>query len=82
VPEPVHASSTAVGIDRGIAIMAACSDEKNYGNANAFRIYEEHLAKAQKSLSRKVKFSNNWQKQREQRSSVSMIRYKAIARFT
>jgi len=65
VSEPIHASSSAVGIDRGISIMAACSDGKDYGNTKAFRKYEKRLARAQRALSRKVKFSNNWQKQKE-----------------
>ena len=65
VPDPVHASLTAVGIDRGISIMAACSDERDYGNVRAFRKHQKRLAKAQRTLSRKVKFSNNWKKQKE-----------------
>jgi len=82
VPEPVHASSSAVGIDRGISIMAACSDGKDYANAKAFRKHEQCLAKAQRSLSRKVKFSNNWYKQKEKiqtiHSKISNIRKDAL----
>jgi len=70
VPEPVHASSSAVGIDRGISIMAACSDGKDYDNAKAFKKHEQRLAKAQRSLSRKVKFSNNWRKQKEKIQTI------------
>lgn len=70
VPEPVHPSSSAVGIDRGISIMAACSDGKNYANARAFRNHEQRLANAQRSLSRKVKFSNNWHKQKEKVQTI------------
>ena len=65
MPEPVHVSSSAVGIDRGITIMAACSDDKDYGNIKAFKKHEKRLARAQRALSRKVKFSNNWHKQKE-----------------
>jgi len=65
VSDPVHSSTTAVGIDRGISIMAACSDERDYGNVRAFRKHQKRLAKAQRALSRKVKFSNNWRKQKE-----------------
>jgi len=70
VPDPVHTSSTAVGIDRGISIMAACSDGRNYANAKAFRKHEQRLAKAQKALNRKIKFSNNWQKQKEKIQTI------------
>jgi len=65
VDEQIHPSSSAVGIDRGIVTLAACSDNRNYGNVRAFRKYEKHLARLQRSLSRKVKFSNNWYKQKE-----------------
>jgi len=70
VPEPIHPSSSAVSIDRGINIMAACSDGKDYGNARAFKKHEQRLVKAQRHLSRKVKFSNNWQKQKEKIQSI------------
>ncbi|MDX8387632.1 MAG: transposase [Ghiorsea sp.] len=70
VPEPAHASTSAVGIDRGITIMAACSDEREYVGAKAFRKHEKQLAKAQRSLSRKMKFSNNWQKQKEKIQTI------------
>jgi len=82
VPEPMHPSSSAVGIDRGVTIMAACSDGKDYAGAKAFRKYEKKLAKAQRSLSRKVKFSNNWYKQKEKvqtiHSKIANIRNDAL----
>ncbi|MDQ6991714.1 MAG: transposase [Mariprofundaceae bacterium] len=39
--EPVHASTSAVGIDRGVAILAACSDGKDYVGVKAFRKHEK-----------------------------------------
>jgi len=82
VPEPVHTSSSAVGIDRGVAIMAACSDGREYIGAKAFRKHEKQLAKVQRGLSRKVKFSNNWQKQKEKvqniHSKIANIRKDAL----
>jgi len=65
VPDSIHPSSSAVGIDRGVAILAACSDGRDYSNVKALKKYEKRLAKAQRALSRKVKFSNNWRKQKE-----------------
>ncbi len=53
--------------------MAACSDGKDYANAKAFRKHEQRLAKAQRSLSRKVKFSNNWHK-----TSVKSLRHNTL----
>ena len=80
--EPVHTSCSAVGIDRGITIMAACSDGQDYGNPKAFKKHEQQLAKAQRALSRKVKFSNNWHKQKEKiqiiHSKIANIRKDAL----
>jgi len=70
IAQPNHASSSAVGIDRGIAIMAACSDGKDYIGVKAFRKHEAKLARFQRSLSRKVKFSNNWHKQKEKIQTI------------
>ncbi|MDQ6952964.1 MAG: RNA-guided endonuclease TnpB family protein [Mariprofundaceae bacterium] len=70
VPEPIHTSSSAVGIDRGVAIMAACSDGQTYIVAKAFKKYEKKLARAGRLLARKVKFSNNWNKQKEKIQTI------------
>ncbi|MDQ7058672.1 MAG: transposase [Ghiorsea sp.] len=82
VAEAIHPSSSAVGIDRGVSIMAACSDGKTYIGAKAYRKHEKRLAKAQRALSRKVKFSNNWHKQKEKiqniHSKISNIRKDAL----
>ncbi len=52
----------AVGIDMGIARFATLSDGTFYAPLNSFRRHETTLRKAQRSMSRKVKFSNNWKK--------------------
>lgn len=52
----------AVGIDMGIARFATLSDGKFYAPLNSFKRHEKRLRCAQQALSRKVKFSNNWQK--------------------
>ncbi|MBL1353514.1 MAG: transposase [Zetaproteobacteria bacterium] len=82
VAEPVHTSNTAVGIDRGVAIMAACSDGREYIGAKAFKKHEKKLARAGRLLARKVKFSNNWQKQKEKvqniHSKIANIRKDAL----
>ena len=62
VAQPVPQSTTAVGIDMGIARFATISDGTFYAPLNSFRRHEKALRKAQQALSRKVKFSNNWRK--------------------
>jgi len=62
IEQPHHPSVTSVGVDLGIAKMAVLSDGMIYEPINSFRRYEQKLARLQRELSRKVKFSSNWQK--------------------
>jgi len=64
LPEPVHPSTAEVGIDVGIATFAAFSDGTLIQPLNALRTNERKLARAQQALSREVKFSQNWKKQK------------------
>jgi putative transposase len=64
LPDPVHPSTSAIGIDLGIAIFAAFSDGALIPPLNALRIHERKLAHAQQALTRKVPLSQNWQKQK------------------
>lgn len=70
VVEPTHPSNTAIGIDRGIKILAALSDGKNYAPTNSFRNLEGKLAKAQRQLINKTKFSANWKKQQRRVAKI------------
>ena len=63
IEEPVHESSSEVGIDMGIAQFATLSDETVIPALNSYAKHEAKLRKEQRKLSRKVKFSNNWKKQ-------------------
>ncbi|MBI9090079.1 MAG: transposase [Desulfobacterium sp.] len=58
-----HPSGKAVGIDLGVSKFATLSDGTVIEPLNSFKETEGKLAKAQKDLARKVKFSNNWNKQ-------------------
>ena len=62
--EPVPTEQSAVGIDMGIIRFATLSDGTYYEPVNSFRHHQEALRKAQRSMSRKEKFSSNWQKAR------------------
>lgn len=63
-PEPQHPSTTAVGIDMGVATFAALSDGDLIEPLDSFRKHEARLAKEQRKLSLKTRFSNNWVKQK------------------
>lgn len=54
----------ATGVDVGVSVFAATSEGKLYQSLHAFRTLERTLAKAQRKLKNKVKFSKNWKKQK------------------
>ena len=60
-PQPVSTSHT--GIDLGVARFATLSSGQYFVGRHSFRKLEKKLAKEQRKLSRKVKFSSNWKKQ-------------------
>ena len=62
VDTPVHPSTGMVGIDMGIARFATLSDGSYFAPLNSFKRQEKALVKAQRAMSRKQKFSNNWKK--------------------
>jgi IS605 OrfB family transposase len=62
--EPVHASTSKVGIDLGVKRFATLTDGTVYEPLNSFKTLEGKLAREQRRISRKVKFSNNWRKQK------------------
>lgn len=64
IAEPVHPATSTIGIDLGVARFATLSDGSFLEPLNSFRRIEKRLAKEQRKLSRKVKFSANWQKQK------------------
>jgi putative transposase len=62
VPAPVPEATSAVGIDMGVARFATLSDGTFHAPLASFRKHEQRLARYQRAMSRKVKFSNNWKK--------------------
>jgi len=62
VTTPVPESTTAIGVDVGIARFATMSDETHVVPLNSFKKHQLRLARYQRRMSRKEKFSNNWKK--------------------
>ncbi|MEH8157494.1 transposase, partial [Gallibacterium anatis] len=58
---PTHKGGE-IGIDMGVARFATLSNGEYFEPLNAFKIYKGKLAKLQRQLKNKVKFSQNWQK--------------------
>ena len=62
VEQPLPTATTAIGIDVGIARFATMSDESYIAPLNSFKKHQQRLARTQRRMSRKVKFSSNWKK--------------------
>lgn len=64
VADPVHPEASAVGADRGVASLLTLSDGTRFLPVTAYRDLQQKLARAQRRLAQKVKFSANWKKQK------------------
>lgn len=86
VSTPVHPSTSMVGLDAGVAKLATLSDGTVFKPVNSFQKNQKKLAALQRQLSRKVKFSNNWQKQKRkiqrQHSGIANIRRDYLHKVT
>lgn len=60
-----YPSTSMIGIDLGVKRFATLSDGSFIKPLNRFRKLEKKLALAQRRLSKKVKFSANWKKQKQ-----------------
>jgi putative transposase len=68
--EPATPKGDMVGIDMGVARFATLSDGMFYAPLNSFKRHEAALRKAQRAMSRKTKFSNNWKKAKARVQSI------------
>jgi putative transposase len=62
IDAPVPISTSAIGVDVGIARFATMSDETYVLPLNSFKKHQQRLARYQRRMSRKDKFSSNWKK--------------------
>jgi len=65
LPDPVHPSTAAVGIDLGVTLFAAFSDGRLHPPLNASRRAEQKKARMQRRLAGMVKYSQNWKKHQQ-----------------
>ncbi len=70
VAQPVHPATSIVGIDLGVLRFATLSDGTVFEPVNALGKHADTLAKHQRCLSRKTKFSSNWKKQKQKISRL------------
>jgi putative transposase len=60
VEQPVHPATRIVGIDLGITRFATLSDGSPIEPLNGFKKHEVRLARCQRAMSGKTKYSRNW----------------------
>lgn len=70
VEVPVSPTTSAIGIDVGIARFATMNDASYIAPLNSFKMHQQRLARYQRRMSRKVKFSNNWKKAKTKVQSI------------
>jgi putative transposase len=64
VDRPTHRATTAIGIDMGITRFATMDDGSYIAPLNSFKKQQARLGRYQRRMKRKVKFSNNWKKEK------------------
>ena len=62
--KPLPSTDKTIGVDLGIKDLLITSDGEKFDNKHIIKKYEHKLAREQRRLSRKVKGSNNYNKQR------------------
>ena len=73
IPDPCPVREPSIGIDMGVARFYTCSDGSFLTPLNAFRSLQKKLAREQQNLSRKVKFSENWKKQKRRVAKIHRL---------
>jgi putative transposase len=64
IERPTQRATTAVGIDMGITRFATMNDGSYIAPLNSFKKQQARLRRNQRRMKRKVKFSNNWKKEK------------------
>jgi putative transposase len=66
VEQLLPTAETAIGIDVGVARFATLSDGTHIEPLNSFKKHQIRLARYQRRMSRKTRFSSNWKKAKSQ----------------
>jgi putative transposase len=86
IGQPLHQSASIVGVDVGIARLATLSNGQAFEAVNSFKQKQTRLARYQRALGRKVKFSSNWKKQKSKigklHSTIANIRKDYLHKVT
>lgn len=59
---PIHPSKSAIGVDLGVKKLITTSSGQVFNPINSFKANQVKLARLQRKLKKKTKFSENWKK--------------------
>lgn len=62
IEQPTHPSKSAIGVDLGVKKLVATSNGQVFEPINSFKANQVKLARLQRKLKNKTKFSENWKK--------------------
>ncbi|MDM1345128.1 MULTISPECIES: RNA-guided endonuclease TnpB family protein [Acinetobacter] len=62
IDAPIHPSKSAIGIDLGVKKLITASSGQVFDPINSFKANQVKIAKFQRKLRKKTKFSQNWKK--------------------
>ncbi|KRU23585.1 RNA-guided endonuclease InsQ/TnpB family protein, partial [Psychrobacter piscatorii] len=83
---PRHPATSAIGLDVGISKLLTTSNGEYIKPKNSFKANQLKLAKLQRGLAKKVKFSENWKKQNRKiqklHSHIANIRHDYLHKIT
>jgi len=86
VEQTEHTATSMVGVDVGITRFATLSTGQVFEAVNSFKQKQTRLARYQRALSRKVKFSSHWKKQKgkitQLHSTIANIRQDYLHKTT
>lgn len=85
LPEPVHSSTSMVGVDMGVKRLVTLSDGKFESPINV-DFFKDKIKRLQKRLAKMVKFSNNWRKLKEKvnrlHTKIANIRHDTLHKLS
>ncbi len=62
IEQPIHSSKSAIGVDLGVKKLITTSSGQVFDPINSFKANQVKLARLQRKLRKKTKFSQNWKK--------------------
>jgi len=85
LPEPVHASTSVIGVDMGVKRLFTLSDGEFSEPINV-DFFKDKIKRLQKHLAGMVKFSNNWSKVKEKinrlHTKIANIRHDTLHKLS